>query len=205
MTDGDVKLGAICWNQYTDWPSFREAGIRAEGLGFDSLWTWDHLYPIVGDHEGPMLEGYLALAAWAEATERATHRPDGRGQHVPQPGARGEDDHDARPHQRRAGGPRHRRRLVRDRARRLRHRVRRIARASGCAGWTRRCRSCAACSTATSRRATAATTPPRRSGTPAAGPGAPADPHRRGRRAQDAADRGPLRGRLQRGRWLRAA
>jgi F420-dependent oxidoreductase-like protein len=72
MTDGALKLGAICWNQYSDWPSFREAGIRAERVGFDSLWTWDHLYPIVGDHEGPMFEGYLALAAWAEATERAT-------------------------------------------------------------------------------------------------------------------------------------
>ena len=67
-----VKFGALVWNQYTDWPAMREAGIRAERLGFDSLWTWDHLYPIVGDHEGPIFDGYLTLAAWAEATERAT-------------------------------------------------------------------------------------------------------------------------------------
>jgi len=72
MTEGGVKLGANCWGQYTDWPSLREAGIRADRLGFTSLWTWDHLYPIVGDHEGPIFEGYLTLAAWAEATERAT-------------------------------------------------------------------------------------------------------------------------------------
>ena len=72
MTDGAVKLGANCWGQYTDWSSLREAGIRADTLGFDSLWTWDHLYPIVGDHEGPIFEGWLTLAAWAEATERAT-------------------------------------------------------------------------------------------------------------------------------------
>ena len=39
-------------------------------LGFDTLWTWDHLYPIVGDHEGPIFEGWLTLAAWAQATER---------------------------------------------------------------------------------------------------------------------------------------
>ena len=45
MTSDIVKLGALCWNQYTDWPSLREAGIRADQLGFDSLWTWDHLYP----------------------------------------------------------------------------------------------------------------------------------------------------------------
>ena len=34
------------------------------------LWTWDHLYPIVGSHEGPIFEGWLTLAAWAQATER---------------------------------------------------------------------------------------------------------------------------------------
>jgi alkanesulfonate monooxygenase SsuD/methylene tetrahydromethanopterin reductase-like flavin-dependent oxidoreductase (luciferase family) len=67
-----VKLGANCWGQYTDWPTLREAGMRADRLGFDSLWTWDHLYPIVGSHEGPIFEGWLTLAAWAEATERAT-------------------------------------------------------------------------------------------------------------------------------------
>ena len=67
----DVKLGALCWNQYTDWQSLRDAGIRADSLGFSSLWTWDHLYPIVGSDDGPILEGWLTLAAWAEATERA--------------------------------------------------------------------------------------------------------------------------------------
>jgi alkanesulfonate monooxygenase SsuD/methylene tetrahydromethanopterin reductase-like flavin-dependent oxidoreductase (luciferase family) len=72
MTDaGPIKLGALCWNQYTDWSSLREAGVRADALGYDEIWTWDHLYPIVGSHEGPMFEGWLTLAAWAEATSRA--------------------------------------------------------------------------------------------------------------------------------------
>lgn len=66
-----VKFGALCWNQYTSWADLREAGIRADRLGFDDLWTWDHLYPIVGDHEGPILEPYAVLAAWAEVTEHA--------------------------------------------------------------------------------------------------------------------------------------
>lgn len=66
----DVKLGANCWNQYTDWPSLLEAGKRVERLGYDTLWTWDHLYPIVGSPEGPIMEGWLTLAAWAQATER---------------------------------------------------------------------------------------------------------------------------------------
>jgi alkanesulfonate monooxygenase SsuD/methylene tetrahydromethanopterin reductase-like flavin-dependent oxidoreductase (luciferase family) len=65
-----VKLGALVWPQYTDWQSLRDTGALVDRLAFDSLWTWDHLYPIVGDHEGPMFEGYLTLAGWAEQTEQ---------------------------------------------------------------------------------------------------------------------------------------
>ena len=66
----DIRIGALCWNQYTDWPSLLEAGVRADRLGYDTLWTWDHLYPIVGDSNGPNFEGWLTLAAWAQATKR---------------------------------------------------------------------------------------------------------------------------------------
>ena len=66
----EVKIGALCWNQYTDWPALLAAGVRADRLGYDTLWTWDHLYPIVGDPNGPNFEGWLTLAAWAQATER---------------------------------------------------------------------------------------------------------------------------------------
>jgi alkanesulfonate monooxygenase SsuD/methylene tetrahydromethanopterin reductase-like flavin-dependent oxidoreductase (luciferase family) len=65
----EIKLGALCWNQYTDFPSLLEAGRRADRLGYDTLWTWDHLYPIVGSSHGPIHEGWLTLAAWAQATE----------------------------------------------------------------------------------------------------------------------------------------
>ena len=72
MTDAaPIRLGALAWNQYTDWPALREAARRADVLGFDGVWTWDHVYPIVGSHEGPMFEGWMTLAAWAEATSRA--------------------------------------------------------------------------------------------------------------------------------------
>jgi alkanesulfonate monooxygenase SsuD/methylene tetrahydromethanopterin reductase-like flavin-dependent oxidoreductase (luciferase family) len=66
----DIRLGALCWNQYATWPAMLEAGQRADRLGYDTLWTWDHLYPIVGSDDGPILEGWLTLAAWAQATER---------------------------------------------------------------------------------------------------------------------------------------
>jgi F420-dependent oxidoreductase-like protein len=73
VTDGpQLKLGVLAWNQYTDWPSLRDVGVLADELGYDSLWTWDHLYPIVGDPHGPMFEGYLTLAAWAALTKRVT-------------------------------------------------------------------------------------------------------------------------------------
>jgi alkanesulfonate monooxygenase SsuD/methylene tetrahydromethanopterin reductase-like flavin-dependent oxidoreductase (luciferase family) len=66
-----VKFGALCWNQNSDWPALLEAGIRADRLGYHSLWTWDHLYPIVGDPYGPNYEGWLTITAWAVATSRA--------------------------------------------------------------------------------------------------------------------------------------
>jgi alkanesulfonate monooxygenase SsuD/methylene tetrahydromethanopterin reductase-like flavin-dependent oxidoreductase (luciferase family) len=67
-----VKLGALVWPQYTDWESLQETGALVDRLGYDSLWTWDHLYPIVGDPEGPIFEGYLTLAGWAGRTKQTT-------------------------------------------------------------------------------------------------------------------------------------
>jgi alkanesulfonate monooxygenase SsuD/methylene tetrahydromethanopterin reductase-like flavin-dependent oxidoreductase (luciferase family) len=64
----EIRIGALCWNQYAVWADLLEAGRRADRLGYDTLWTWDHLYPIVGNHEGPIFEGWLTLAAWAQAT-----------------------------------------------------------------------------------------------------------------------------------------
>lgn len=72
MSGGGVKLGLLVWPQYTDWPALRDAGAAVDRLGFDSLWTWDHLYPIVGSPEGPEFEGYMTLAGWAAVTSRAT-------------------------------------------------------------------------------------------------------------------------------------
>ena len=67
-----LKLGLLIWPQYTEWQPLQDTAARADKLGFDSLWTWDHLYPIVGDWRGPIFEGYLTLAGWASMTKRAT-------------------------------------------------------------------------------------------------------------------------------------
>jgi alkanesulfonate monooxygenase SsuD/methylene tetrahydromethanopterin reductase-like flavin-dependent oxidoreductase (luciferase family) len=68
----EIKVGVLPWGQYTAWPPLLEIGRRADELGYDSLWTWEHLYPIQGDWRGPMFEGYLILAGWAGVTSRAT-------------------------------------------------------------------------------------------------------------------------------------
>jgi alkanesulfonate monooxygenase SsuD/methylene tetrahydromethanopterin reductase-like flavin-dependent oxidoreductase (luciferase family) len=61
----------LAWNQYTSWPAMRDAAARADQLGYDDIWTWDHLYPIVGSDNGPMLEAWMVIAGWAGVTERA--------------------------------------------------------------------------------------------------------------------------------------
>jgi alkanesulfonate monooxygenase SsuD/methylene tetrahydromethanopterin reductase-like flavin-dependent oxidoreductase (luciferase family) len=69
-----VKFGADCFSQHTDWQSYLEAMRRAEGLGYDSLWTPDHLIPTPPgtDPEGPILEPYMCLAEVAAMTSNAT-------------------------------------------------------------------------------------------------------------------------------------
>ena len=66
-----TKLGVLLWSQATDWPSFEAAAKRVDTLGYDSLWTWDHLYAIFGDPYQPIFEGYTTLAAWSKVTTRA--------------------------------------------------------------------------------------------------------------------------------------
>ena len=72
MTSPTPKAGVLVWNQYTTWAEMKAAGQDVDRLGYDSLWTWDHLYPIIGDPNGPFLEGYSVLAAWTQLTTRPT-------------------------------------------------------------------------------------------------------------------------------------
>jgi alkanesulfonate monooxygenase SsuD/methylene tetrahydromethanopterin reductase-like flavin-dependent oxidoreductase (luciferase family) len=65
-----VRIGANCWGQHTSWPQLLEAGIHADQVGYDTLWAWDHLYPILGDGHGPIYEGWMTITAWAAMTDR---------------------------------------------------------------------------------------------------------------------------------------
>jgi alkanesulfonate monooxygenase SsuD/methylene tetrahydromethanopterin reductase-like flavin-dependent oxidoreductase (luciferase family) len=70
VPDRDLKLGILLWSQVASWPDMLEAAKRVDRLGYDHLWTWDHLYAIFGDPYQPIFEGWTSLAAWAMATER---------------------------------------------------------------------------------------------------------------------------------------
>ena len=48
----------------------RDAVLRAEDLGYDVAYTWDHFFPLYGQQDTLHLECWTMLAAWAEATSR---------------------------------------------------------------------------------------------------------------------------------------
>jgi alkanesulfonate monooxygenase SsuD/methylene tetrahydromethanopterin reductase-like flavin-dependent oxidoreductase (luciferase family) len=66
----DTSLGILLWNQATGWPDYEAAARKIDGLGYDSLWSWDHLYAIFGDPHQAIFEGYATLAAWSKVTSR---------------------------------------------------------------------------------------------------------------------------------------
>jgi F420-dependent oxidoreductase-like protein len=57
--------------QHTTWDAMLEVWRAADDIEiFESGWTFDHFYPIRGDTDGPCLEGWMTLAALAQATRR---------------------------------------------------------------------------------------------------------------------------------------
>jgi F420-dependent oxidoreductase-like protein len=57
--------------QNTTWDDMLAVWREADGIElFESGWTFDHFYPIFSDSTGPCLEGWMTLAALAQATTR---------------------------------------------------------------------------------------------------------------------------------------
>jgi alkanesulfonate monooxygenase SsuD/methylene tetrahydromethanopterin reductase-like flavin-dependent oxidoreductase (luciferase family) len=65
-----VKLGLQLWNQAFSWPDARAAAIRAEELGFDSLWTWEHALACMGSPDQDTFDAYTLLTAWSQVTSK---------------------------------------------------------------------------------------------------------------------------------------
>ena len=67
-----MKIGVQIQPQATSVKAMRQAWRAADDLGVDSLWTWDHFYPLFGDPEAEHFECYTLLAAMAADTKQAT-------------------------------------------------------------------------------------------------------------------------------------
>ena len=66
----DVLIG-VTLPQFTDEVErFTSSARRAEDLGFDSIWVFDHLWPLGGSKARPFLESWTSLAWIAAATSR---------------------------------------------------------------------------------------------------------------------------------------
>ncbi|MGN6756098.1 MAG: LLM class F420-dependent oxidoreductase, partial [Thermomicrobiales bacterium] len=62
MAKARFRVGVQARPQHTTWASMREAWQRVETLGVDTLWTWDHFFPVSGDPQGPHFECWTLLA-----------------------------------------------------------------------------------------------------------------------------------------------
>src|SRR4051812_2253433 len=65
------KVGVQLHPQHCTIGELRSAWEAADALGIDSIFTWDHFYPLYGEADGPHFEGWSLLAAMAVTTTRA--------------------------------------------------------------------------------------------------------------------------------------
>ncbi|MDQ4095974.1 MAG: LLM class flavin-dependent oxidoreductase, partial [Actinomycetota bacterium] len=65
----DVLIGVTLPQFTDDVDKFTSSARRAEDAGIDSVWVFDHLWPLAGGKERPFLECWTALA-WIAATTR---------------------------------------------------------------------------------------------------------------------------------------
>lgn len=65
------RVGVQLHPQATTIDELRTAARAADGLGVDSIWVWDHFFPLYGDPDAAHFEAYTVLAALAADTNRA--------------------------------------------------------------------------------------------------------------------------------------
>jgi F420-dependent oxidoreductase-like protein len=71
MSRHPVRFGIQTGQQGLSWEQMLDLWQKADQWGYDSLWNFDHFYPIFVDPEGPCFEGWTTLSALAQATKRA--------------------------------------------------------------------------------------------------------------------------------------
>ncbi len=65
------QVGVQLHPQATSTSALLEAAMAADQMGADSIWVWDHFYPLYGDPDATHFEAYTVLAAMAAQTSRA--------------------------------------------------------------------------------------------------------------------------------------
>jgi probable F420-dependent oxidoreductase len=70
MTSRAIRIAVQLQPQHADYPAIRDAVRRAEDLGVDIVFNWDHFYPLTGDPDGKHFEAWTMLGAIAEQTSR---------------------------------------------------------------------------------------------------------------------------------------
>ena len=73
-----LRIGFQVWSQFVTWHELMAMGREIDELGFDELWSNDHLLPQAGGGvgelggiDGPVFEGWSVLFGWAGITSRA--------------------------------------------------------------------------------------------------------------------------------------
>lgn len=68
--DRPVRIAVQIQPQHAEYAQIRHAFARAEEMGVDIAFNWDHFYPLYGEPEGKHFECWTMLAAWAEQSSR---------------------------------------------------------------------------------------------------------------------------------------
>ena len=65
-----VRIAVQLQPQHGDYAQIRATAVRAEEMGVDIVFNWDHFFPLSGDPDGKHFECWTMLGSWAEVTER---------------------------------------------------------------------------------------------------------------------------------------
>ncbi|MEP6660884.1 MAG: TIGR03560 family F420-dependent LLM class oxidoreductase [Acidimicrobiales bacterium] len=66
-----MRFGVKTVPQHTTWSEMLDVWRAADQIElFESVWNWDHFYPLTGDFHGANFEAWTMLAAMAQATNR---------------------------------------------------------------------------------------------------------------------------------------
>lgn len=64
-----VRIALQLEPQHAEYSEIRDAVVKAEEMGVDIVFNWDHFYPLYGDEDGKHFECWTMLGSWAEVTE----------------------------------------------------------------------------------------------------------------------------------------